>query len=147
MSDVTFLDQIYTYVMMECIYLCNKKVTSSPIDGEVAFPPSEARRETFTTPKLVTTRQSILGPPAEGRPGPSKVKISVCNCRQSRSVSGRHGWLTEVNGRTGGSPDNLNSLIILSVGIVVAIITYICVLHIQVMEQKSCSWKSLLLGK
>ena len=31
----------------------------------------EARRETFTTPKMVTTRRSILGPPAEGRPGPS----------------------------------------------------------------------------
>ena len=31
----------------------------------------EAKRETFTTPKLVTTRRSILGPPAEGRPGPS----------------------------------------------------------------------------
>ena len=31
----------------------------------------EARRETFTTPELVTTRRSILGPPAEGRPGPS----------------------------------------------------------------------------
>ena len=27
--------------------------------------------ETFTTPGLVTTRRSILGPPAEGRPGPS----------------------------------------------------------------------------
>ena len=65
-----------------------------------------------------------------------KVKISVCNCRQSRSVSGRHGWLTEVNGGTGGSPDNLNSLIILTIGIVVAIITYICVLHIQFTESK-----------
>ena len=31
----------------------------------------EARRETFTTPEMVTTRWSILGPPAEGRPGPS----------------------------------------------------------------------------
>ena len=31
----------------------------------------EARHETYITPKLVTTRQSILGPPAEGRPGPS----------------------------------------------------------------------------
>ena len=31
----------------------------------------EARRETFTTPELVTTQRSILGPPAEGRPGPS----------------------------------------------------------------------------
>ena len=30
----------------------------------------EARRETLTT-ELVTTRRSILGPPAEGRPGPS----------------------------------------------------------------------------
>ena len=36
----------------------------------------EARRETFTTPKLVTTLQSILGPSAEGRPGPSKGKFS-----------------------------------------------------------------------
>ena len=33
--------------------------------------PAERRRlETFTTPELVTTRRSILGPPAE-RPGPS----------------------------------------------------------------------------
>ena len=29
------------------------------------------RRETFTTPELVTTRRYILGPPDEGRPGPS----------------------------------------------------------------------------
>ena len=34
----------------------------------------EARRETFTTPKLVTIWRSILGPPAEGRPGPSNCK-------------------------------------------------------------------------
>ena len=32
----------------------------------------EARRETFKTPELVTIRRSILGPPAEGRPGPSE---------------------------------------------------------------------------
>ena len=31
----------------------------------------EARHETYITPKLDTTRRSILGPPAEGRPGPS----------------------------------------------------------------------------
>ena len=31
----------------------------------------KAKRETFTTPELVTTQRSILGPPAEGRPGPS----------------------------------------------------------------------------
>ena len=31
----------------------------------------EARREIFTTPGDVTARRSILGPPAEGRPGPS----------------------------------------------------------------------------
>ena len=31
----------------------------------------EARHETYITPKLVTTRRSILGLPAEGRPGPS----------------------------------------------------------------------------
>ena len=35
----------------------------------------EARREIFTTPRLVTARRSILGPPAEGRPGPSFIKI------------------------------------------------------------------------
>ena len=29
----------------------------------------EARHEIFTTPKMVTTRRSNLGPPAEGRPG------------------------------------------------------------------------------
>ena len=37
------------------------------------------RREIFTTPKLVTTQRSILGPPAEGRPGPSKNKFSDKN--------------------------------------------------------------------
>ena len=39
----------------------------------------EARRETFTTPGLVTTRRSILGPPAEGRPGPSGNDNDVDN--------------------------------------------------------------------
>ena len=34
----------------------------------------EARREMFTTPELVTAQRSILGPPAEGRPGPSDYK-------------------------------------------------------------------------
>ena len=34
----------------------------------------EARREIFTTPGHVTARRSILGPPAEGRPGPSLFK-------------------------------------------------------------------------
>ena len=28
------------YIMVECICVCNEKVTSYPIDGEVAFPPS-----------------------------------------------------------------------------------------------------------
>ena len=37
----------------------------------------EARRETFTTPKLVTTQQSILGPPAEGQPGPSIQEMNM----------------------------------------------------------------------
>ena len=36
----------------------------------------EARREIFTTPGLVTARRSILGPPAEGRPGHSHLKMS-----------------------------------------------------------------------
>ena len=36
----------------------------------------EVRREIFTTPGQVTTRRSILGPPAEGRPGPSLYKIT-----------------------------------------------------------------------
>ena len=35
----------------------------------------EARREIFTTPRLVTARRSILGPPTEGRPGPSDYKF------------------------------------------------------------------------
>ena len=34
----------------------------------------EARREIFTTPGLVTTRRSTLGPPAEGWPGSSTIK-------------------------------------------------------------------------
>ena len=38
----------------------------------------EARREIFTTPGLVTARRSILGPPAEGRPGPSFPKKRFC---------------------------------------------------------------------
>ena len=42
----------------------------------------------------------------------------------------RHGWLNEVNGGTGGSPDNLNSLIILIIDIVVAILKCFCVLQI-----------------
>ena len=33
----------------------------------------EARREVFTTLELVTAQRSILGPPAEGRPGPSNL--------------------------------------------------------------------------
>ena len=39
----------------------------------------EARCEIFTTPELVTARRSILGPPAKGRPRPSKTK-SLDNC-------------------------------------------------------------------
>ena len=39
----------------------------------------EARREIFTTPGHVTARRSILGPPAEGRPGPSGYKkVQMC---------------------------------------------------------------------
>ena len=37
----------------------------------------EARREIFTTPGLVTAPRSILGPPAEGRPGPSVTKSGI----------------------------------------------------------------------
>ena len=40
----------------------------------------EARREIFTTPEHVTARRSILGPPAEGRPGPSLIKLSTVRC-------------------------------------------------------------------
>ena len=36
----------------------------------------EARREIFSTPGHVTARQSILGPPAEGRPGPITQKVA-----------------------------------------------------------------------
>ena len=28
------------YIMMKCISACDEKVTSSPVDGEVAFRPS-----------------------------------------------------------------------------------------------------------
>ena len=37
-------------------------------------PRRDARREIFTTPGLVTTRRSTLGPPAEGWPGSSTIK-------------------------------------------------------------------------
>ena len=37
----------------------------------------EVRCEIFTTPELVTARRSILGPPAKGRPRPSKSKLCL----------------------------------------------------------------------
>ena len=37
----------------------------------------KAGREIFTTPGDVTARRSILGPPAEGRPGPRILKFSL----------------------------------------------------------------------
>ena len=40
----------------------------------------EARREIYTTPGHVTARRSILGPPAEGRPGPSVQKKMISDC-------------------------------------------------------------------
>ena len=53
-----------------CLFFCHQIVISLRAERRRR----EARRETFTTPKMVTTRQSILGPPAEGRPGPSDDK-------------------------------------------------------------------------
>ena len=44
----------------------------------------EARHETYITPKLVTTRRSTLGPPAEGRPGPSDDDDDHITCAQVR---------------------------------------------------------------
>ena len=41
----------------------------------------EAQRETFTTPEVVTNRRPILGPPAEGWPGPSTIKSSITCAR------------------------------------------------------------------
>ena len=63
-----------------CICICFHKnfistdVGSGPLRAERRR--RKARREIFTTPRLVTARQSILGPPAEGRPGPSINKYS-----------------------------------------------------------------------
>ena len=62
-----------------CICICFHKnfistdVGSGPLRAERRR--REARREIFTTPGHVTARRSILGPPAEGRPGPSCIKI------------------------------------------------------------------------
>ena len=61
-----------------CICICFHKhfistdVGSGPLRAERRR--REARREIFTTPGHVTARRSILGPPAEGRPGPSSGK-------------------------------------------------------------------------
>ena len=53
---------------------------------------SRARRETFTTPQLVTTRRSILGLPAEGQPGKSgrnkkKIKLLHTLRRKRKNAS------------------------------------------------------------
>ena len=53
--------------------------------GSVPLRRREARREIFSTPRLVTAWRSILGPPAEGRPGPSFSKKS--NSRYSSAIS------------------------------------------------------------
>ena len=52
--------------------LISTAVGSDPLRAERRR--REARREIFTNPELVTARRSILGPPAEGRPGPSTLK-------------------------------------------------------------------------
>ena len=57
------------------MYLSDEKVTSSLyVCNRAESRRREARREMFTTPELVTTRRSILGPLAEGRPVPSVCK-------------------------------------------------------------------------
>ena len=53
--------------------LISTAVGSGPLRAERRR--CKARREILTNPGLVTTRRSILGPPAEGRPGPSKDKL------------------------------------------------------------------------
>ena len=68
---------------MECIYL-SLYVTKAIIISIYVFNRAErrrgeARRETFTTPKRVTTRRSILGLPAKGRPGPSGDNDDNCD--------------------------------------------------------------------
>ena len=47
---------------------------SGPLQAELRR--REARRQICATPVLVTARRSILGPQAEGRPGPSNHKSS-----------------------------------------------------------------------
>ena len=61
-----------------CLLLCQNQLVffiKSLISTAVGSGPLRARREIFTTPRLVTARQSILGPPAEGRSGPSIDKF------------------------------------------------------------------------
>ena len=71
MHDVHHMAQVpqdsILYVFMKS--LSSTAVGSGPLRAERRR--REVRREIFTTPKLVTARRSILGPPADGRPGPS----------------------------------------------------------------------------
>ena len=53
--------------------LISTAVRSGPLRAERRK--RKVRHEIFTPPKLITARRSILGPPAEGRPGPSIDKL------------------------------------------------------------------------
>ena len=61
-----------------CICICfhehfiSTEVGLGPLQAERRR--CEARHEIFKTPGHVPARRSILGPPAEGRPGPSEHK-------------------------------------------------------------------------
>ena len=57
------------YIMVECLHHVAKVILISMCGySQAERRRHEARRETFTTPELVTTRRSR---PAEGRPGPN----------------------------------------------------------------------------
>ena len=81
-SIVLFLFIHYAFVIENSmsVAICFHKnfistdVGSGPLRAERRR--REARREIFTTPGHVTARRSILGPPAEGRPGPSWSKLT-----------------------------------------------------------------------
>ena len=65
------MQSIYGMIIKRLISV-STAVGSGPLRAERRR--REVRREIFTTPELVTARRSILGPPAEGRPGPSYIK-------------------------------------------------------------------------
>ena len=68
------LKYLYMLIRFGIVAVCRSVFHKTILSLRAERRRREARRETFTTPEMVTTRWSILGPPAVGRPGPSTVK-------------------------------------------------------------------------